>query len=114
MSLDPNAPVSPSGDSIIGSLIKGERDPTAIPKGQPPSGGVGGGLQQHDMDCASDSLLGFITEPLCVAGKSITKGSNVLGGPCVPNIPIIKDIPCWLVIVGLVIGIVIMVTAWKR
>ena len=99
MSQVPSDLVSPSGQSIIGSLLSGEKDPTAIT--EPPSGGIGGNLQSHDMDCASDSLLGFITEPFCVAGKSLTKGAGGIGA----------FLSSPLFIVGIVVIVVLIIVA---
>lgn len=92
--------VSPSGDSIVGSLLKGEKDPTDT-RGKPPAtGGTSGTLSSTDQDCASNSLIGFITEPLCVAGKSITKGGGFLGG-------ILSNRLVWVVVAIIVILILV-------
>ena len=88
--------VSPSGQSIVGSLLSGEKDPSVL-RGKPaPTGGMSGGLSSTDQDCATNSLIGFLTEPLCVAGKSITKGGGFLGG-------LLSNRVVWVVIAIIVI-----------
>ena len=95
------ATVSPSGNSIVGSLISGEKDPTDL-RGKPaPTGGISGGLGSNDQDCASSNLLGFLWEPLCVAGKSTTKFVGEAGK--------------WLPLIAIGgIGIVVIILVLKR
>lgn len=58
-------------------------------------------LSNTDKDCASNSLLGFITEPLCVFGKGITKWSG--------GFPNLNDWRIWLVVAVVVILILIAI-----
>jgi hypothetical protein len=93
---------TPEGTSILGELLKGNQGPTPAEidrqqRGAPPGSGVTN-LSSTDSDCANNSPLGIITEPLCVAGKSIFKSGNILG-----------DWRIWAVVAVIVILILIAI-----
>ena len=74
-------------------------DPKTAPDGTTKYGTTG--LSDTDKDCASNSLLGFITEPACVAGKSITKGTGGLG--------FLGDKRIWIVVAAVIVLILVAV-----
>lgn len=77
--------------------------------GVSPAGQTQSGAPDTSVD--ADCNPWGVFKPLCVAGKSFTKGGQSLaslGGNCIPKVPI----PCWLIIV--IVIVVVLALALKR
>jgi hypothetical protein len=82
---DINDTVSPSGKSIVESVISGEEDPTVEV------------FNKNRQDIAN----------------SIKDFFSLFGKPCIQGIPYISQIPCWVLIIVLIVALIGIVKVWK-